>query len=119
MSHSIITSIRALALGAVLLVAGRLPAAKAQDVTPERALLNGVPAPRATPTAFLERSSAWARHFARPVTGEAALLARVEEAVPPVRTPIGNAGPVDGTRALLGRWSADVAPLTSLSAGSQ
>jgi len=119
MSPSFITSIRALAVGGVLLIAGRVPAAKGQDVTPERALLNSVPAPRAIPTAFLDRSSAWVRHSARPVTGEVALLGRVEEPVPPIRTPIGNAGPIDGTRALLGRWPADVAPITVLSEGSQ
>ena len=118
MSPIFTNSMRALALAGVLLVAGRVPAATAQDPSPQRALLNSVPAPRLIPIVLLERSSAWAPAD-RPVTGEAALLVRVAGTVPSQPTPSGNVTPIDGGRALLGRWPANVARLTALSAGSQ
>ena len=117
MSRSFITPIRTLALAGVLLVAGRASAANAQDVTPERALLNSVPSPSPVGIAFFDRAPGLVHSAARPVSGETALLVRVEGAAPP-ESPSGDVAPIDGARALLGRSRPLQARATALSAES-
>lgn len=111
-----ITSIRAFATAGVLLGAALVPGVvRAQDVTPQRALLNTVPA-RSVPVAFLDRSAAFEPREVRAVSGETALMARVEAPAPPVQSPIQDAEPIDGARALLGRWRTTEDVPTALSA---
>jgi hypothetical protein len=118
MSRSFLTPIRTLALGGVLLVAGRVSAANAQDVTPERALLNTVAGTSSVPIAFFDRAPGLTPRPARPVSGETALLVRVE-ASPSAESPSGDVPPIDGERALLGRSRPLEARATALSAESE
>lgn len=116
---SITTSIRALVAAGVLLAAGVVSAfAQARDLIPERALLNIVSVP-AAPIGSFNLSSPWVGRPGRPVSGETALLARVETPAPPAQTPSRDVAPINGVRALLGRSEPVETSATALSAESE
>jgi hypothetical protein len=108
-----ITPVRVLAASAVLLAVALTPASAQAPVTPERALLNTVPAGS---SGLVARFSTFERTPSRPVDGERALLARVEEPVFTAEDSNSDSAPIDGARALLGRWAPAETPRTALSA---
>lgn len=124
MSRSLhVNPIWTLAVSGLLGAAALAPTpAHAQGVTPERALLNAIPAgPSGTSIAVVARFSNFDPGAFQPVDGETALLARVEGPVPSAEYPAPDDAtvPFDGERALLGRWMTAESARTVLSADSE